>query len=254
MLELLSPLSGGVNLGLVALSALTSGISAAAGIGGGTLLIMTMAQVMPAAALIPVHGMVQLGSNGGRAVMTWRHVRRDIVAAFLPGVILGAVAAAWLLIRLPYGVLELCIAAFVLYSCWGPGLPQRAVGRTGTVIAGAVTTLLSSLVGASGPLVASFIKLGISERLPRVATFATCMTLQHTTKAFIFGFAGFVFRDWLGLMLAMVAAGFAGTWLGLRLLHRVTDHRFDFLFNWVLTLLALRLIWLGVERLMAIGA
>ncbi|KAA0010356.1 sulfite exporter TauE/SafE family protein [Billgrantia pellis] len=249
MLELLSPLSGGLNLSLVALSALTSALSAAAGIGGGTLLIIVLAQVMPAMALIPVHGMVQLGSNGGRAVMTWRHVRRDIVAAFLPGVVVGALAAAWLLVRLPSGVLELCIAAFVLYSSWGPGLPQRAVGRTGTMIAGAVTTLLSSLVGASGPMVASFIKLGMSERLPRVATFATCMTLQHLTKAFIFGFAGFVFRDWLGLILAMVAAGFLGTWLGLRLLQRVTDSRFDFLFKWVLTLLALRLIWLGVQRL-----
>ena len=253
MLEWLSPLSAGINLGLVLLSVLTSGLSAAAGIGGGTLLIIAMAQVMPATALIPVHGMVQLGSNGGRAAMTWRHIRRDIVIAFLPGVIVGALVAAWLMIRLPYGVLELCIAAFVLYSCWGPGLPQRAVGRTGTVIVGAVTTLLSSLVGASGPMVASFVKLGMSERLPRVATFAACMTLQHTTKAFIFGFAGFVFRDWLGLMLAMVAAGFVGTWLGLRLLHRVTDHRFDFLFKWVLTLLALRLLWLGMERLLGLG-
>ena len=253
MLELLSPLSAGVNLILVLLSVVTSALSAAAGIGGGTLLIIAMAQVMPATAMIPVHGMVQVGSNGGRALMTWRHVRRDIVAAFLPGVIVGAVVAAWLLIRLPYGVLELCIAAFVLYSCWGPGLPQRAVGRTGTVIAGALTTLLSSFVGASGPMVASFIKLGMSERLPRVATFATCMTFQHATKAFIFGFAGFVFRDWLGLMLVMVVAGFVGTWLGLRLLNRVTDHRFDSFFKWTLTLLALRLIWLGVERLLGVG-
>jgi uncharacterized membrane protein YfcA len=253
MLDLLSPLSAAVNLSLVLLSVVTSALSAAAGIGGGTLLIIAMAQVMPATALIPVHGMVQLGSNAGRATLTWRHVRWDIVAAFLPGVIVGAVVAAWLLIRLPHGVLELCIAAFVLYSCWGPGLPQRAVGRVGTVIAGAVTTLLSSLVGASGPMVASFIKLGMSERLPRVATFATCMTLQHLTKAFIFGFAGFVFRDWLGLMLVMVAAGFVGTWLGLRLLNRVSDHRFDFLFKWVLTLLALRLIWLGAERLLGLG-
>ncbi|RDB44326.1 sulfite exporter TauE/SafE family protein [Halomonas sp. DQ26W] len=253
MLALLSPLSGGLNLGLVALSALTSALSAVAGIGGGTLLIIVMAQVMPATALIPVHGMVQLGSNGGRAVMTRRHVRMPVIAAFLPGVVVGALVAAWLLVRLPPGVLELCIAAFVLYSCWGPGLPQRAVGRTGTVVAGAVTTLLSSLVGASGPLVASFIKQGIAERLPRVATFATCMTLQHLTKAFVFGFAGFVFRDWLWLILAMVAAGVVGTWAGLRLLHRVTDHRFDFFFKWTLSLLALRLIWLGVERLLGVG-
>ncbi|MFY0989240.1 sulfite exporter TauE/SafE family protein [Halomonas sp. C05BenzN] len=249
LLDALSPLPSAVNLGLVALSALTSGISAAAGIGGGTLLIMTMAQVMPAAALIPVHGMVQLGSNASRAALTWRHLDRGILAAFLPGVVLGALAAAWLLVRLPAGVLELCIAGFVLYACWGPGWPRRAVGRAGTLVAGAVTTFLSSLVGASGPLVAAFIKQGLTQRLPRVATFSACMTSQHLTKAFVFGVAGFVFRDWVGLMLAMVAAGFLGTWLGLRLLHRLSDHRFDAIFKWVLSLLALRLIWLGVQRL-----
>lgn len=251
MLTSLSPLAPGVELGLVLLSALSSALSAAAGIGGGTLLIMAMAQVMPASALIPVHGMVQLGSNGGRAVMTWRHLDRGLLAAFLPGVVLGALVAAWLLIRLPTGALELCIALFVLYSCWGPGWPERMLGRGGTLLAGALTTFLSSLVGATGPLVAAFIRQHFRERLPRVATFAACMTFQHLTKAFVFGVAGFVFRDWLGLMLAMVAAGVVGTWVGLRLLRRLSDRRFDTAFKWVLTLLALRLIWLGGQRLMA---
>lgn len=250
MLDALSPLPGGINGLLVALSALTSGLSAAVGIGGGSLLIMVMAQVMPATALIPVHGMVQLGSNGGRAVMTWRHIDRGLLMAFLPGVVLGALAAAWLLVRLPPGVLELCIAAFVLFSCWAPGWPRGWLGRGGTLLAGALTTLLSSLVGATGPLVAAVIKQHFSERLPRVATFAACMTAQHLTKAFVFGVAGFVFHEWLGLMLAMVVAGFLGTWLGLRLLLRLSDTRFDALFKWVLTLLALRLTWLGIQRLL----
>jgi uncharacterized protein len=250
LLEALSPLSGGVNGVLVLVSVLTSAVTAAVGVGGGLLMIMAMAQVMPAAALIPVHGMVQLGSNAGRTLLTWRHVDRALLAAFLPGVVLGALVAAWLLVRLPAGVLELCIAAFVFYSCWGPGLPRRALGRTGTLLAGALTTLLSSLVGASGPMVAAFIKQGAEGRLGKVATFSACMSAQHLTKAFVFGAAGFVFRDWLALMLAMVASGFIGTWLGLRLLHRLSEHRFDALFKWALTLLALRLTWLGLARLL----
>jgi uncharacterized protein len=250
LLEALSPLSGGVNGVLVLVSVLTSAVTAAVGVGGGLLMIMAMAQVMPAAALIPVHGMVQLGSNAGRTLLTWRHVDRALLAAFLPGVVLGALVAAWLLVRLPAGVLELCIAAFVFYSCWGPGLPRRALGRTGTLLAGALTTLLSSLVGASGPMVAAFIKQGAEGRLGKVATFSACMSAQHLTKAFVFGVAGFVFRDWLALMLAMVASGFIGTWLGLRLLHRLSEHRFDALFKWALTLLALRLTWLGLARLL----
>src|SRR5699024_5088457 len=154
---------------------------------------------------------------------------------------------AWLVIRLPAGILELCIAAFVLFTCWGPRLPKRALGGGGVATAGVVTTLLSSLVGASGPMVAAFIKQSQDGRVAMFATFSACMSLQHLTKRFVFGVAGFVFRDWLGLMLAMVAAGLVGTWLGLRLLRRLSEHRFDSLFKWALTLLALRLIWLGVS-------
>ncbi|TFH87841.1 sulfite exporter TauE/SafE family protein [Billgrantia azerbaijanica] len=248
-LEFLSPLSAGTTLALLALSTLTSALTAALGAGGGVLMIMALAQVMPAAAVIPVHGMVQLGSNVGRVALTWRHVDRAVMAVFVPGVALGALLAAWLLVRLPAGVLELCIAAFVLYSCWGWGLPRRALGGAGTFLAGMLTTVLSNLVGASGPMVAAFIKEGRSERLPRVATFSACMTVQHLPKAMIFGAAGFVFHDWLAFILAMIAMGFIGTWLGLRLLHRVSDQRFDALFKWALTLLALRLIWLGGRRL-----
>ena len=248
LLDGLSPLAASLNLLLILLSMLTSAFTAAVGAGGGVLMIMALAQVMPAAALIPVHGMVQLGSNVGRTLMTWRHIDRVTLAAFLPGVALGALAAAWLLIRLPAGVLELCIAAFVLFTLWGPGLPGRALGRVGTLVVGAVTTLLSSLVGASGPMVATFIKQRQAGRLAKVATFSACMVAQHLTKAFVFGAAGFVFHDWLALMLAMVAAGFIGTWLGLRLLHRLSERRFDVLFRWALTLLALRLVWLGSQR------
>ena len=58
-----------------------------------------------------------------------------------------------------------------------------------------------------------------------------------------YGAAGFVFADWLGLILLMIAAGALGTWLGLRLLRRMSDRRFTLIFNILLTLLALRLIW-----------
>ena len=100
-------------------------------------------------------------------------------------------------------------------------------------------------MGATGPLVAAFIKQIHTERFTTVATFATAMTLQHLPKAVVFGFAGFVFRDWIGFLVAMIACGFAGTWLGLRLLNRLGNRAFGQLFNILLTLLAMRLLWLA---------
>ena len=48
--------------GLVLLSAATSLLTAVAGAGGGAVLIGVMALVLPGSAVIPVHGLVQMGS------------------------------------------------------------------------------------------------------------------------------------------------------------------------------------------------
>ncbi len=160
-----------------------------------------------------------------------------------PGVLVGAGFGAWLLIDLPPYLWQLTIGAFVLYLCWGPALPKGAFGSTGIFLASALTSFISLFVGATGPLVASFIKQMHTERFTTVATFATAMTLQHAPKALVFGLAGFVFRDWLTFILAMIGCGFAGTWLGLRVLRSLSNRKFTLIFNLVLTALAIRLLW-----------
>lgn len=126
---------------LLASSTITSMITASLGAGGGVLLLVLMASWMPPAAIIPVHGMIQLGSNVGRAALTWRHVDWRVIAAFLPGVIAGAALGAWLLVNLPAHIWQLTIALFVLYLCWGPALPKGAFGAPGVFLASALTSL-----------------------------------------------------------------------------------------------------------------
>lgn len=246
MLSFLPPaLSPDIALILLACSAVTSMITAALGAGGGVMLLALMAMWIPPAAIIPVHGMIQMGSNAGRMAMTWRHVDWRVIAAFAPGVVLGAIIGSLLLVRLPAWAWQVTIAVFVLYLCWGPRLPPLALGRGGVMLASTLTSFISLFVGATGPLVAAFIKQLHRDRFTTVATFATAMTLQHLPKALVFGLAGFVFREWLWFLAAMIGCGFAGTWLGLRLLHRLENRTFQRVFNLVLTLLALRLLWLA---------
>lgn len=228
---------------LVAVACLTSLMTASLGAGGGVMLLAVMAQVLPPAVIIPVHGIVQMGSNVGRVALAWRHIDWKLIGAFLPGAIIGALLGSLVLVRLPPAVLYLCIASFILYLCWGPKLPRLALGRAGVTIAGAVTTFLSLFAGASGPLVAAFIKQMHADRFRTVATFALAMSLQHALKAAVFQGAGFDLAPWLSLMAAMIASGALGTWIGLHVLKRMNDAHFTRLFNLILTLLALRLIW-----------
>lgn len=248
-LDMLSPLSGAANASLILLSLVTAWMNSAMGIGGSALLIMTMAQIMPPAAVIPVHGMVQLGANSSRFLFIWRYVDYKRLLAIIPGILLGAIAASALLVQLPAGTLELLIASFMLFMCWGPALPARSVGMAGSMLMGAFTTFLSSFVGAAGSIVAAYLKHISPERMVRVATHSAIMSLQHLTKAFIFGFAGFVFFDWLALMFAMIAVGFVGTWAGLKVLKKLTNHYFDFIMKLLLTLLSVRLLWVAFEKL-----
>ena len=44
-------------------------------------------------------------------------------------------------------------------------------------------------------------------------------------------------------ILAMIGFGFAGTWLGLHVLKSLSNQHFNRVFNVLLTLLALRLLW-----------
>ncbi|MEM8689778.1 MAG: sulfite exporter TauE/SafE family protein, partial [Pseudomonadota bacterium] len=48
---------------LIAVSAVTSFVTASLGLGGGVILLAVMALIVPGPAIIPVHGAVQIGSN-----------------------------------------------------------------------------------------------------------------------------------------------------------------------------------------------
>ena len=236
----LTPLVAGL---LLLASLVTSMISAAFGAGGGVLLLGIMALWLPPVAIVPVHGLIQLGSNGGRFAMTWRKVDWGVLAAFAPGVVLGVAAGSLLLVRLPENTWQLTIAAFILWLCWGPPIPKAALGRPGILAASALTSFVTLFVGATGPLVAAFIKQLHADRFRTIATFSGAMTLQHLPKVVVFGFAGFVFTEWVLWILAMILCGLVGTRLGLQLVDRMSDRLFQRVFTVVLTLLALRLVW-----------
>ena len=224
-------------------AAVTAMLTAALGAGGGAALLIILAQWVPPAALIPVHGLTQMGANLSRATMTWRHIQWPVIAAFLPGAVLGAWAGNQVLVQTPETVWHLTIAAFVLWFCWGPGLPRIAFGRIGIALAAAVTTFASLFVGATGPLVAAFLKQLGENRFRTVATFAAAMSIQHLPKAVAFASVGFILHDWLLLIVLMISATVVGNRVGLRFLRGWSDRRFHQLFSVMLTLLALRLIW-----------
>lgn len=228
--------------GFCLLSFFTSALTVVAGIGGGIALLTVLVSFLPPMVVLPVHGLVQIGSNAGRAVMFRSHLIVPVLGWFSLGAFLGAALAGRVFVALPTALIEVLIGLFVLYTVWGPKRRRRSLPARGFLPLGTFTTFAAVFVGGTGPLVASFLPPEQLGRHRMVATHAGCMTLQHGAKALAFGFIGFHYPPWLPLIIAMIGCGLLGTALGRQALGFIAEKTFVRLFRVVLTLLALRLL------------
>lgn len=205
-----------------------------------------MGYLVPVAAIIPVHGVVQLGSNVGRAAILRSHVAWACLAAFFLGAVPGALAGIQIAGTLAGPVLKAALGGFILLITW-MRLPRLAAIRLpGFAVTGAITTFLTMIFGATGPFNAVVLSKTFSERLQFQATTAAVMSLQHMVKTAAFALAGFAFAPWLPLICAMIVTGLAGTWVGTNILRKTPEGRFRLIFRICLTVLALDLIRRGV--------
>lgn len=247
MSELLLPagVSAPVVVALVVFSFLTSAFTAAFGIGGGVAMLGALGATVPPAMVIAVHGIVQLGSNIGRAVVQRAFAVWPLVWRFAIGSLLGVGLGAAVFTALPERALLAVLGAFILLMAWVPKPRIPGLSSAGMVIGGAISTFLTMFIGATGPFIQSvLLPLGLEKR-QLIATHAVCMALQHGLKVVAFGAMGFAFADWLPLVAMMIAAGFAGTVFGTRLLDRMSERAFALGLKIVLTIVGIDLLRRG---------
>jgi len=214
---------------------------------GGITLLAVMLLFLPPLVAVPLHGVIQLASNGSRAFIQRQHAQTDIVWRYalllLPMGYLGLRVAQ----AMPEDAVRATIGAFVLLATWAPRLlllgyeggPDPSHRRF--LWLGGATGFLSVTIGATGPLIAPFfLRLGLT-RQALVGTKAACQALGHLAKIIVYGGVGFAFGDHLPLLAGGTLAVMAGTWVGSRLLERVSEQAFVMLYKGVLTVIALRL-------------
>lgn len=244
----LDPVLGGLDMpvaiGLFVASFASSFMAIAFGMGGGTVLLAILANFLPAAALIPVHGVIQLGSNAFRAVLMSRYAVLAPVASFAVGSILGVAIGGSIVVNLSAAAVQAGVGLFVIYSVLFK--PPKLLSRA-PVLTGGVSSFLTMFFGATGIFVANFVKSLSLPRENHVATHAILMSMQHGLKILVFGLLGFAYGPWIGFTLAMIATGFLGTLAGRLVLKRMSDTGFKRIFDVLLVLIALRLIWGAVQ-------
>ena len=218
-------------------------VTVAFGIGGGILTITIMASFMPPAALIPVHGVVQLFSNGGRALVFARSIQFQHIRWVAVGTLFGCVLGGLISIDIPPRYALGGLGLFVIWTVLAS--EPRGLGNW-PFAAGTVSAFLTMFFGATGMFIATHIKALNLGRREHVGTQAAIMALQHLIKVLIFGVLGFAFAEWILVIAVLVLAGFLGTLSGKAMLVRVSDKFFRTALNAVLLVLSVRLIWLAV--------
>lgn len=231
---------------LIFFNLLTCFISTALSLGGGMLMLVGLSFILPTTALIPVHGIVQLGSNFARIFVSIKELDKNLIIPFVIGTIIGAYLGANIVEFLSPGVGQIGVGIFILYSLFGK-FPE--LGKKYIFAGGIFTTIMSMLFGASGPVVSTLIRNMNFNPTKHVSIHGAFMTAQHLFKSLGFFFIGFAFQEYLVLLTLMILVGFFGTYFGKKVLISKGKSYFKKVLTIILLLGGIRIIYLGLKNL-----
>ena len=232
---------------LPAAAYVTATISGVLGMAGGIALVAVMTAVLPAAHVVPVHGVVQLASNFTRTCVFLPHVKWKVFLYYAPTVAIGMAGAAWVWTGADPGWFKPGIGAFILaFLVWRRKAPKlRNLPYWTYVPVGLATGFLAVFVGATGPFIAPFFLRDDFEKERVIATKAVCQAWGHLLKIPTFLFLGFAYREHLPLIGVLLACVVLGTFTGKWALGRLKESSFILLYETVLAGIAVFLLVRG---------
>lgn len=234
-------------IGLAIAALLTAFVSAVSGSAGGLILLAIMAFIFPPALLIPLHTIVQLCASAAMAASRWRYMMCETVWPFVLGSVIGAAIGGRIFVSLPTSTLQVVLGVSILVLAWIPQIARFGPERGRFVFVGFLTTFLGVFISATGTLLATFTAAIAPDRRNHVATVGGLMCIVHVVKLVAFGLLGVGFGSYVPLVATMIVTSFIGTWLGRITLDRIPERLFRVAFQIILTVLAIRLIWIAAS-------
>lgn len=221
----------------------TSVVAAVVGIGGGMMLIAILPSFLPTNALIPIHGLTQVSSNLSRAYFGYKDIEFSVVPKFLLGSIFGIAFFAGILSLISLDYVPLFIGIYILLSLWSEKFNEKIKKYENYYIAGFFQTGLSMVVGATGPLTMTLLFKDFKNKDKVVATGALLMSITHFLKIVVFIYFGFLFFDYIGIIVCMIFGAILGSYVGTKLRNRIDGKKFAIILKIMLTFLAINLIF-----------
>ncbi len=221
---------------------MTSVVAGVVGLGGGMILIALLPGLVPANAIVALHSITQLASNGSRTLLAIKHVQWRVLPPFFIGSVVGVAIFAWFFYNIPAHYIPPCIGVYILLSLWSTPFNRLLQRYESFYLAGFLQTGLGLVVGATGPLASTLLTktLKCSEQI--IATMALTMLATHVIKITTFVLTGFSYMDYLWVSVAMVFGAIVGTWTGTLIRRRFDGRHLKNAIKWMLTLLAIKMV------------
>lgn len=242
---------------LILAALITAFISGLFGMAGGMIFLGIIASFLGVSEAMVVHGAVQGVSNAYRAFLLrhdicWKIIGFHAIGA-LPAILtLGAIS---FIPSKAFIYLALGLLPFLLWlpRGWMQGDAQRP---RDAIFCGFMIIGLNLTAGVAGPALDFFyIKTGLT-RLQIVATKAVTMFCAHMVKIIYFGLPLILASNLAGLpplwvFAAALPAIMIGTFLGTRLLKRLSDIKFKSYTKYLVTFIGCIYIWRGLSLFFA---
>lgn len=221
---------GGAALLLLAAGALVASVlSAVAGFGGAVVLLPVLALVFGVRDAVPILTVAQLVGNASRVWFNRREVCWPVVGWFAVGSVPLGVLGGVVFATAPLPVLSRAVGALlILVVACRHLLPKktRTIPQWAFAPVGAANSFISAVAGTAGPLTAPFFLAFGLVKGAYIGTEAVTAVVTHATKIAVYGTADLMTTKGVvvGLLLGVFMVG--GTYLGKRLVDRVSEAAF----------------------------
>ena len=219
-------------------------VNAAFATGGVYVLLLSVLAVLPASAAIPLQSPLSAGSLAARIGLFWRDIQWRIVGTFVFGCLFGVYFGARAFAAASDALLQILLGFILVALIWLPKPGVRWKVKHPFVYVGAVHSFVGTMFGVGGILQSFIIRTDL-RKAQVTGTLAACMLLLDVMKVASYVGLGFRYQDYIPHIVLATIAGFAGTWIGKRASIHVSERAFRVVFRWLITLVALRLVYKG---------
>ena len=228
-------------------SFLAAAISGAAGFGGALLLLPLLSKTIGTTMAVPVLTIAQLIGNLSRAFFGFKQIKWKPVLMFILGAVPTSILGAFSFVKVPKEIITrgigLAIIVFVVLKYFK--VLKFEPGDRTMLVGGAVTGLISGLVGSAGPIGAA---LFLSLNLPPVsyiASEAVTAIAMHISKTIVYQKYLGIGLYALGIGLFMGVAMIVGTWAGKKAIDRMPKEKFVKFVGVLLAVIGLQMLIFG---------